>query len=128
MAVDLAQARVHASVPANDLARARAFYEEKLGLRPSHERAWVLVYELDGGTRFSVFSTPNQRRGGHTQMGFAVRDVRTAVADLRDRGVVFEEYDEPGLRTVDAVASINGHDSAWFKDSEGNFIELVGPV
>ena len=60
-------------------------------------------------------------------MGFSVPDVRAAVAELRQRGVLFEEYDELALKTIDSVASINGHDSAWFKDSEGNFIELVGP-
>jgi catechol 2,3-dioxygenase-like lactoylglutathione lyase family enzyme len=123
----LAQAAVHTSLPANDLDRAREFYEEKLGLRPEHEHASALVYEVGGATRFSVFAISSQVRAGHTQMGFTVPDVQAAVANLRERGVVFEEYDEPGLRTVDGVASINGHDAAWFKDSEGNFIELVGP-
>jgi catechol 2,3-dioxygenase-like lactoylglutathione lyase family enzyme len=127
MLVELAQARVHASVPANDLARARTFYEDKLGLRPSYQLDSALVYELGGGTRFSVFATPNPARGGHTQMGFSVPDVRAAVIELRRRGVRFEDYDEPALKTNDGVARINGHDSAWFKDSEGNFIELVGP-
>ena len=56
---------------------------------------------------------------------FAVPDVRAAVAELRQRGVVFEEYDEPALKTIDGVASINSHDSAWFKDSEGDFIERI---
>src|SRR5215813_10045834 len=122
----LSQARVHASLPANDLARARAFYEEKLGLSPSEENPWALVYDVGDGTRFSVFPTANTARGGHTQMGFTVPDVRGAVAALRERGVAFEEYDTPELRTVDGVAEVEGHAAAWFRDSEGNFIELVG--
>ena len=121
----LSQARVHASLPAGDLARARRFYEERLGLTPSQDNPWAVVYELQGGTRFSVFPTPNLSRGGHTQMGFAVADVRAAVADLKERGVVFEEYDVPGLTTIDGVADAEGRTAAWFKDTEGNVIELI---
>jgi catechol 2,3-dioxygenase-like lactoylglutathione lyase family enzyme len=121
----LSKARVHASLPAADLARARAFYEEKLGVSPSRETPWALIYELEGGTGFSVFPTPNTARGGHTQMGFTVADAHETVAELKDRGVEFEDYDSPGLKTVDGVAEMDGHRSAWFKDSEGNIIELL---
>jgi len=121
----LAKARVHASLPAADLERARAFYEEKLGLSPAQDNPWVLVYELEGGTRFSVFPTPNSVRAGHTEVGFDLADVRAAVADLKGRGVVFDEYDAPGLKTIDGVAAAEGRSSAWFRDSEGNVIELI---
>src|SRR5262249_56210150 len=87
--------RAPAALPAADLARARAFYEEQLGLSPSEVNPWAVVYELEGGTRFSVFPTPNMARAGHTQMGFAVADVRAAVAELKQRRVVFEEYHLP---------------------------------
>src|SRR6187200_2564504 len=113
------QARVHAALPAADLARTRAFYEEKLGLLPSQAYSWALIYELNGGTRFSVFQTPNPARGGHTQMGFAVPDVRAAVAYLKEAGVVFEEYDAPDLKTVDGVADWEDHSSAWFQGQRG---------
>ena len=121
----LAQARVHASLPANDLKRARAFYEQKLGLLPAQETPWALVYELEDRTAFSVFPTPNSTRGGHTQMGFTVTDLDVVVADLTRRGILFEEYDAPGLKTIDGVADLDGHRSAWFKDSEGNIVELI---
>ena len=121
----LSKARVHALLPAADLARARAFYEEQLGLSPSEVNPWAVVYELEGGTRFSVFPTPNMARAGHTQMGFAVADVRAAVAELKERGVVFEEYDLPGLKTINGVAQAEGRTAAWFKDSEDNVIELI---
>jgi hypothetical protein len=54
-----------------------------------------------------------------------VPDVRAAVADLRSRGVVFEEYDFPGLKTVDGVADLGDGSAAWFKDTEGNIVGVV---
>ena len=121
----LPHADVHTALPAADRVRARAFYKEKLGLSPSRDYSWALVYELEGGTRFSVFHTPNPARGGHTQMGFAVADLRAAVADLKEEGVVFEEYDAPELKTIDGVADLEGRSAAWFKATEGNLIELL---
>jgi hypothetical protein len=73
--------------------------------------------------RASACSRLRIRLEGDTQMGFTVADVQEAVADLRERGVVFEE--SPGLKTIDGVAEMDGHSSAWAKDSAGNFIELV---
>jgi hypothetical protein len=58
-------------------------------------------------------------------MGFAVADVRAAVADLKEAGVVFEEYDASELKTIDGVADMEGRSAAWFKDTEGNLIELL---
>jgi hypothetical protein len=58
-------------------------------------------------------------------MGFTVADAHETVAELKDRGVEFEDYDSPEPKTVDGVAELDGHTSAWFKDSEGSFIELV---
>jgi catechol 2,3-dioxygenase-like lactoylglutathione lyase family enzyme len=124
----LSNATVHTSLPAVDLARARTFYEEKLGLSPALDTPWALIYELEGGTQFSVFPTSNQARGGHTQMGFTVVDARSEVDHLRRRGVVFEEYNAPELETIDGVAEMDGHTSAWFRDSEGNIIELIQVV
>jgi catechol 2,3-dioxygenase-like lactoylglutathione lyase family enzyme len=121
----LSQARVYVTLLAEDLERARAFYKDKLGLLPSQEYSWALVYELEGGTRFSLFRTPNPARGGHTQMGFAVTDLRAEVGELKKRSVVFEEYDAPNLKTIDGVADMEGRSAAWFKDTEGNVIELL---
>lgn len=121
----LSQTRVHAALPAVDLERARAFYEERLGLSPSQDYPWALVYELKGRTRFSVFLTTNTARAGHTQMGFSVDDIRATVIDLKQRGVHFEEYHTPQLKTIDGIAETDGRKSAWFTDSEGNVIELL---
>ncbi len=62
--------------------------------------------------------------GAHTQLGFDVADVEATVAQLRDNGVEFEEYDEPGLKTENGIAVIEGEKAAWFKDSEGNLLAV----
>jgi hypothetical protein len=55
---------------------------------------------------------------------WAVDDVAAEVAALKSRGVKFEEYDMPGIKTVDAVATGGGAKTAWFKDSEGNILAI----
>ena len=128
----LKNARVNASLPAKDLARARAFYADKLGLMPVREGpeglASFLFYEVAEGDRFLIYQTAGTPSGQHTQMGFQVDDLAGEVKDLRARGVVFEQYDSPGLKTVDGIAEAGGAKSAWFKDSEGNMIAVVQPA
>jgi catechol 2,3-dioxygenase-like lactoylglutathione lyase family enzyme len=117
--------RSQATLPAADLERAKKFYAEKLGLTPSTESPGGIFYVVGGGTRFTIYPTPNPSRGGHTQLGFTTSDVKKEVAELRARGVVFEEYDFPGLKTEDSVAKTGDTFAAWFKDSEGNTIGIV---
>jgi catechol 2,3-dioxygenase-like lactoylglutathione lyase family enzyme len=122
------QSRVAAMLPAQDLERAKAFYRDKLGLTPVHEDPGGVLYQMAGGTGFGVFRTGGAPSGTHTQMALEVPDVEAAVKDLRSRGVKFEEYDSPMLKTVDGVANIGGTKAAWFKDSEGNVVGLGVPV
>ena len=118
-------------LPAQDLSRAREFYAAKLGLEPVEERDGGLRYE-SGGVSFALFESTGRASGDHTQMGWEVADVDAAVKELRERGVVFEAYDVPGLRTVNGVADIDGNYAsrgigergAWFHDSEGNLLAL----
>ena len=114
----------HATLPATDLDRAKKWYQEKLGLAPASESPGGLFYDA-GGTRFLLYPTPNPARGGHTQIGFATDDIVAEVADLKSRGVVFEEYDFPGLKTDNGIAQMGDVRSAWFKDSEDNTIGVV---
>ena len=123
-------------LPAQDLKRARSFYAEKLGLEPAEERPGGLRYRCGSGS-FAVFESAGSPSGGHTQMAWEVADIEATVAALRARGVVFEEYDLPGLETVGGIAEITGnHPSkggvgergAWFKDSEGNLLGVGQPV
>jgi catechol 2,3-dioxygenase-like lactoylglutathione lyase family enzyme len=121
----LGLATVHATLPAADLERAKRWYQENLGLTPVEESPGGVFFEAGGGTRFALYPTPNPSRGGHTQMGFRVSDIDVEVAELRSRGVVFEEYDVPGLKTVHGIAENPAGRAAWFKDSEGNTVGLI---
>jgi catechol 2,3-dioxygenase-like lactoylglutathione lyase family enzyme len=127
----LRDATVAVRLPAQDLDRARTWYRDKLGLEPLEERDGGIRYVL-GGTEFCLFLSQGGSDGSFTQMAFTVADIGSAVAELRDRGVVFEEYDGPGLATVNGIATIagnypskgSGELAAWFRDSEGNMIGL----
>jgi catechol 2,3-dioxygenase-like lactoylglutathione lyase family enzyme len=131
----LSDGRVAPRLPAQDLERARAFYAEKLGLEPTEERPGGLRYQLGGG-EFVLFESAGAPSGEHTQMAIEVEDLESTVAELRSRGVVFEEYDFPGLSTSNGIADIEGNypskgtgeRGAWFRDSEGNMIGLGQPI
>ncbi|KUN24927.1 glyoxalase [Streptomyces antibioticus] len=132
----LARGRVATRLPARDLDRARRFYSEVLGLEPVDERPGGLLYRC-GGTEFAVFRSTGAAPGTFTQMGWEVDDLDTVVAQLRARGVTFEEVDVPGLRTKGGIADIDGNypskgargeRAAWFRDSEGNLLGIGQPV
>jgi catechol 2,3-dioxygenase-like lactoylglutathione lyase family enzyme len=117
--------RSHTTLPAADLQRAKKFYAEKLGLSPATESEGGIFYEIAGGTRFILYPTSDPTRAGHTQIGFATNDIESEVEELRSRGVMFEEYDSPGLKTKNGIAQTGEARAAWFKDSEGNMIGIV---
>ena len=131
----LSKGRVAARLPAQDLKRARAFYADKLDLHPVEEREGGLRY-VCGGCEFALFESAGGPSGDHTQMGWEVEDIEATVSGLRSRGVVFEEYDTPELRTVDGIADIEGNypskgigeRGAWFRDSEGNMLGIGQPL
>jgi catechol 2,3-dioxygenase-like lactoylglutathione lyase family enzyme len=123
-------------LPAQDLDRARKFYAEQLGLEPVEERPGGLRYECGDGW-FALFESSGRPTGTHTQMAFEVDDIEETVRQLRGRGVAFEEYDTPELRTVDGIASVEGNypstgaiaeRAAWFRDSEGNLLAIGQPI
>jgi catechol 2,3-dioxygenase-like lactoylglutathione lyase family enzyme len=116
---------IHATLPATDLERAKRFYTEKLGLSPESEAPGGIFFRCGEGTRFLVFPSGGTASGSHTQMGWTVEDIEAEVADLKARGVVFEEYDTPYLKTIGSVATTGPIKAAWFKDSEGNLLSLV---
>ncbi len=132
----MARARVATRLPAQDLERARRFYSERLGLEPFDERPGGLLYRC-GGADFVVFQSTGASPGTFTQMAFEVDDIERAVAELRRRGVAFEEVDAPDLHTRDGIAEIDGNypskgargeRGAWFRDSEGNMLGVGQPV
>jgi catechol 2,3-dioxygenase-like lactoylglutathione lyase family enzyme len=125
----LDDARVAARLPVQNLQRARAFYSEKLGMEPAEERDGGLLYP-GGSGEFALFESAGTSPGTFTQMAWEVDDIEATVAELRARGVVFEEVDLPGLTTVNGIAAISGNypskgsgeRAAWFRDSEGNML------
>ena len=131
----LIDASVEARLPAQDLERARRWYAEKLGLQPLEKRAGGLRYRLASGG-FCLFASAGAADGSFTQLAFTVADIEAEVAELRRRGVTLEEYDLPGIRTVDGIADIEGNypskgtgeRAAFFRDSEGNMIGMGQPV
>jgi predicted enzyme related to lactoylglutathione lyase len=116
---------IHAAIPAIDLERARAFYADKLGLTPTREEPAGLVYVTPGGAWFRLYQTPYAGTAQHTIAGWEVEDIEAEVADLKARGVVFEEYHSEQLQTVNSIATTHGGRAAWFKDSEGNILGLA---
>src|SRR5258705_1161369 len=104
----LKDGRVATRLPAQDLQRARAFYAEKLGLEPSEERPGGLLYRCASGV-FALFKSAGASPGTFTQMSWEVDDLAVTVAELRRHGVVFEEVDVPGLKTVDGIADVAGN-------------------
>ena len=121
----LADRPIHAALPAADLERARRFYAEKLGLTPEIEGSGGLFYRCGENTQFLLFPSQGTASGTHSQAGWTVDDIEAEVADLKARGVVFEEYDTPSLKTIKSVASTGPTKAAWFKDSEGNILALL---
>jgi catechol 2,3-dioxygenase-like lactoylglutathione lyase family enzyme len=128
----LAGAAVSARLPAQDLGRARRFYAEKLGLEPAETRPGGLRYEGRSGS-FSIFESDGRPSGEHTQLAWQVDDLDAVVAELRQRGVVFEDVNVPGLRTVNGIAEVSGNypsaggggeRAVWFRDSEGNLLGI----
>ena len=121
----LSQARIHATIPAQDLERARAFYESVLGLKPASVAPGGIFYEVNDGSRFLVFPSSGRASGGHTQLGFTVDDIDAEVGALRQKGVTFESYDMPQFDATTSITTFSGTRSAWFKDTEGNLLGIV---
>jgi catechol 2,3-dioxygenase-like lactoylglutathione lyase family enzyme len=117
---ELSERRCHTTIPAADLERARRWYREKLGLEPYQEDDQALWYGCADGSIFWLYPSAFAGTGQQTVIGWLTTDLERDVAALRRRGVRFEEYDVPGLRTVGGIGSFGRYRAAWFKDSEGN--------
>ena len=120
---------MYAYIPAQDVARARAFYEQKVGLKPKQEIAGGVVYGLAGGTACFLYATPNAGTSKASQAFWQVDDVDREIEELKSRGVVFESYpDMPGERSKSGAVTAGGAKAAWFKDSEGNTMAIIQTV
>lgn len=116
----LSASTVTTMLAVKDLDRARAFYEGCLGLEPGGLRPdGKFVYRV-GGSLLALFPKPEGTKADHTAVSFQVKDINTSIATLKAAGVVFEDYDFPGLKTVHHVCVLGAEKAAWFKDTEGN--------
>ena len=120
---------MYAYIPAKDLARARAFYEQKVGLKATQEIAGGVVYASAGGTACFLYATANAGTSKASQAFWQVDDVDREIEELRSRGVVFETYpDMPDERSRSGAVTAGGAKAAWFRDSEGNTMALIQQV
>ena len=121
----LSDAPVSAVLPATDLNRAKDFYQHKLGLKPLPlPMDDPIMFSAGEGTTLVVYHRAEGTKAEHTVAGFKVKDVAQTIAELEAKGVVFEDYDQPGLKTVNHIADYGTAKSAWFKDSEGNILAI----
>jgi predicted enzyme related to lactoylglutathione lyase len=117
-------AYAEATLPASDMERAKRFYADRLDFKPVSQDE-TGVHFVVGGTRFRLFRSGGVASGTHTQLAFVVDDVSDVVARLKARGLEFETYDYPNLKTIDGIADLGYARAAWFKDSEGNLLGIA---
>lgn len=126
----LTGARIMAIVPTTDLARAKAFYGETLGLVEANVPTPGLqaIYRCGGNTLLEVYERPTAGEAQHTLASWEVSDLRAAVGQLRDRGVRFEEYDLPEVKTEGGISTTGDLREAWFRDPDGNILRIHSHV
>lgn len=122
----ISSAPVMAVLPVVDVSRAKSFYRDTLGLEISEwpEASGYFVGSAGAGTSILFYERPVPTKAEHTVAGFSVDDLEATMAELRSAGVVFEEYDMPGLKTEHGVAVAGSMKSAWFRDTEGNILSI----
>ena len=121
----LADNTIELSLPASDIERAKEFYLNKLGFKPTQVLPDGGAFYESGGARFLLYPTPFAGTNQATAGGWGVDNLEAVVAELKGNGVVFEEYDFDELKTVDGIATTGeGLKAAWFKDSEGNILGI----
>ena len=120
----LQKAPMYSYIPAKNVARARAFYEGKLGFKPKEVTAGGVIYEFADGTACFLYPTPNAGTSQASQAFWQVEDIEKEVAKLIARSVKFEKYDMPDV-DENGISTAGGAKAAWFKDTEGNIMALI---
>jgi catechol 2,3-dioxygenase-like lactoylglutathione lyase family enzyme len=119
----LTKAAVTTILPVKDMDRARRFYAEQLGLEPKGFAAdGNFLFACGADAHIALITKPEGTKAEHTALSFEVRQIERVIAELQGRGVVFEDYDFPNLKTVDHVCVLGSEKAAWFKDTEGNYL------
>jgi catechol 2,3-dioxygenase-like lactoylglutathione lyase family enzyme len=116
---------IHPVLLATDLAAARAFYHDQLGLELLSESEAAITFRCGGGTQLAVTRSTTGTADTQTQASWHVTDLRAEVAELRARGVAVEDYDLPGLQTHDGIADIGFAWAAWITDPGNNALGIL---
>lgn len=120
----LRESSVTTMLPVKDMARAREFYERRLGLKPGGFKPDGKFVYVVGGSTLALFPKPEGTKAEHTAISFRVDDIAASIAQLKSTGVVFEDYDLPGFKTENHVCVLGAEKAAWFNDTEGNILCL----
>ena len=121
--MSLAMSAVATMLPVSDTDRAKEFYSDRLGLPFQGTNAeGSLMYGLSGGTMLMLLPREGGSQNASTALTWEVPDVAAEIAELEGRGVVFEDYDLPGLQTTAHIADFAGERAAWFVDPDGNVL------
>jgi catechol 2,3-dioxygenase-like lactoylglutathione lyase family enzyme len=115
---------IHPVLLSTDLAEARVFYHDQLGLEILNENPSSIQFRC-GSTKLAVSASTSGTSDSQTQVGWEVPDLRAELDDLRGRGIVIEEYDVPGLRTEDGIADIGFAWMAWITDPGRNSLAIM---
>src|SRR5918999_6286668 len=118
----LANHPIDPMILATDLAAAMEFYGDRLGLELLIESDDFLTFKCGGDSRLVVSRSSTGTSEPQTQASWRVGDLAAELDELRSRGVEVEEYDQPGLKTVDGIVDLGFALSAWFIDPHGNSI------
>ena len=117
---------VYPVLPTSDIGRAKAWYQEKMGMTPAQEGQSGLWYECGEGTWLLVYPTEAAGTARNTQAHFQVTGIEKVMDDLRGRGVEFEKYDAfKDYQSEDGLIEMEGYKVVFVKDSEGNTIEIA---
>ena len=119
----LSKAMAHPTIMVSDMARARSFYEGKLGLEIVRE-AGPYLFLRAGSSQLALVARASVTLAQTTICAFEVADLKATLSELRERGVVFEDYDLPTLRTVDGIAAVGPFHAAWMRDPDGNYLGI----
>jgi catechol 2,3-dioxygenase-like lactoylglutathione lyase family enzyme len=120
----LSESTVTTILPVVDMERARGFYEGKLGFKPDGPKPDGKFLYHCGGAVIALFPKEGGTKADHTALSFEVKDIQASIRELQGAGVVFEDYDLPGLKTVGHVCVLGSEKAAWFRDTEGNYLCL----
>ena len=121
--MDLSNAQIAANVAVVDLKRALKFYEEKLGLKTMAFTDFFGAAMSSDGSMLSL-SQREKVKSDEDSVNFTVKDIKGTIKELKSRGVKFNDYNSKRLKTIDHISEYKGFQAAWFKDSEGNTLQI----